>query len=79
MVQEGDKVPSKAAIDFIHVVQRFHTDESRLQALKYQPKGDDVFLVAPPKCGVTWLQQVETCCVCIVSVRGSLAHSLVTV
>ncbi|GMH41151.1 hypothetical protein BSKO_09061 [Bryopsis sp. KO-2023] len=35
------------------------TDESRLKGLeRFKPQPTDIFVVSPPKCGTTWMQQI---------------------
>lgn len=39
-------------------MENFATDEGWQRGLKYQPAPTDVFIVTPPKCGTTWMQQI---------------------
>jgi len=39
-------------------MQNFATDESWQRGLDYKPAATDVFIVTPPKCGTTWMQQI---------------------
>jgi len=39
-------------------MQSFATDESWQRGLDYKPASTDVFIVTPPKCGTTWMQQI---------------------
>jgi len=36
----------------------FATDEGWQRGLNYKPNPTDVFIVTPPKCGTTWMQQI---------------------
>jgi sulfotransferase family protein len=36
----------------------FETEEGRLKGLNFKPRPDDIFIVATPKAGTTWVQQV---------------------
>ena len=36
----------------------FATDEGWQRGLDYKPEPTDVFIVTPPKCGTTWMQQI---------------------
>jgi hypothetical protein len=39
-------------------MQFFSTDEGWKRGLAYKPEPTDVFIVTPPKCGTTWMQQI---------------------
>jgi hypothetical protein len=39
-------------------MQYFATDEGWQKGLAYKPDPTDVFIVTPPKCGTTWMQQI---------------------
>ena len=39
-------------------MKNFATDESWQYGLNYKPAPTDVFIVTPPKCGTTWMQQI---------------------
>jgi len=39
-------------------MQNFATDEGWQRGLDYKPAPTDVFIVTPPKCGTTWMQQI---------------------
>lgn len=39
-------------------MKNFATDEGWQKALTYKPDPTDVFIVTPPKCGTTWMQQI---------------------
>ena len=39
-------------------MQFFSTDEGWQRGLDYKPAPTDVFIVTPPKCGTTWMQQI---------------------
>jgi len=39
-------------------MRNFSTEESRQRGMAYRPKPTDVFIVTPPKCGTTWMQQI---------------------
>ena len=39
-------------------MQNFATDEGWQRGLDYQPASTDIFIVTPPKCGTTWMQQI---------------------
>lgn len=36
----------------------FETEEGRLKGLNFKPRPDDIFIVATPKAGTTWVQQI---------------------
>ena len=38
--------------------QNFATPEGWQRGLDYKPESTDVFIVTPPKCGTTWMQQI---------------------
>ncbi len=39
-------------------MKNFSTSEGWQRGLDYKPKSTDVFIVTPPKCGTTWMQQI---------------------
>jgi len=39
-------------------MKNFSTPEGWQKGLDYQPNPSDVFIVTPPKCGTTWMQQI---------------------
>lgn len=39
-------------------MEHFSTEEGWKKGLAYQPEPTDVFIVTPPKCGTTWMQQI---------------------
>jgi hypothetical protein len=39
-------------------MEHFATDEGWQKGLDYKPEPTDVFIVTPPKCGTTWMQQI---------------------
>ena len=44
--------------DMLERMESFSTDESWQRGLDYKPDPTDVFIVTPPKCGTTWMQQI---------------------
>lgn len=51
-----------AAIErFKAAASKSETAESRERGSAFVPKPGDVFIVTPPKCGTTWVQQVGGC------------------
>ena len=39
-------------------MKAFSTTEGWQKGLDYKPDPTDVFIVTPPKCGITWMQQI---------------------
>ena len=39
-------------------LSRIQTKEGSLKGLRFKPRSSDVFIVTPPKCGTTWMQQI---------------------
>ncbi|MFN8412421.1 MAG: sulfotransferase domain-containing protein [Anaerolineales bacterium] len=39
-------------------MENFSTEEGWQRGLAYKPNPTDVFIVTPPKCGTTWMQQI---------------------
>ena len=39
-------------------MEDFSTSEGWRRGLDYKPSPTDVFIVTPPKCGTTWMQQI---------------------
>src|SRR5258707_1257282 len=39
-------------------MENFSTPEGWQKGLDYRPDPTDVFIVTPPKCGTTWMQQI---------------------
>lgn len=44
--------------EMLERMENFATDEGWQRGLRYKPNPTDVFIVTPPKCGTTWMQQI---------------------
>lgn len=55
--QTGNSRPTTIA-DMLKRMENFSTPEGWQRGLDYQPQATDVFIVTPPKCGTTWMQQI---------------------
>ncbi len=44
--------------DMLERMENFSTPEGWQRGLDYKPEPTDVFIVTPPKCGTTWMQQI---------------------
>ena len=55
--QENYKRPTTVQ-EMQECLKNFATDEGWQKGLAYKPDPSDVFIVTPPKCGTTWMQQI---------------------
>ncbi len=44
--------------EMLERMENFSTPEGWQRGLDYKPESSDVFIVTPPKCGTTWMQQI---------------------
>src|SRR6185436_8589797 len=44
--------------DMLERMKNFSTDAGWQRGLDFKPNPTDVFIVTPPKCGTTWMQQI---------------------
>ncbi len=44
--------------EMLERMENFSTDEGWQKGLDYKPNPSEVFIVTPPKCGTTWMQQI---------------------
>ena len=56
-IQENHKRPTTVQ-DMQERFKNFATPEGWQHGLNYKPDPTDVFIVTPPKCGTTWMQQI---------------------
>src|SRR5215510_15549231 len=57
MTQSSFKRPTSVA-EMHERFENFATPEGWQHGLDYKPEPTDVFIVTPPKCGTTWMQQI---------------------
>jgi hypothetical protein len=58
-MSEADNFTRPTTIQEMHErMENFSTAEGWQRGLDYQPGPTDVFIVTPPKCGTTWMQQI---------------------
>lgn len=55
--QETYKRPTSIP-EMLERMENFSTTEGWQRGLDYKPEPTDVFIVTPPKCGTTWMQQI---------------------
>lgn len=58
MSQQGTYTLPTTIQEVLDLMKIFETDESVQNALAYKPDPTDIFIVTPPKCGTTWMQQI---------------------
>jgi hypothetical protein len=56
-IQENHKRPTTVQ-DMQERLKNFATPEGWQRGLDYKPDPTDIFIVTPPKCGTTWMQQI---------------------
>ena len=58
-MSSGDEFTRPATVaEMLHRFDSFTSAEGAQSALDYRPDPGDVFIVTPPKCGTTWMQQI---------------------
>jgi Sulfotransferase domain len=55
-------------------IRKFRTPEGEARGLAYKPARNDIFILTPPKCGTTWMQQI----VHGIQTRGSMNFDEIT-
>lgn len=58
MPHEVSESSTDAMRAFKEACSCLETEEGREKGLCFLPREDDLFIVTPPKCGTTWIQQV---------------------
>lgn len=58
MDQETPLSRPTTVAELLKRLERFSTEEGWQKGLDYKPAPSDVFIVTPPKCGTTWMQQI---------------------
>ena len=59
--RKSDDQPNDQATAITKMKERlskFETEEGRLKGFRFAPRKTDVFIVASPKAGTTWMQQI---------------------
>jgi hypothetical protein len=58
MIQQETFTRPTTISEMLERMQNFSTPEGWQRGLDYKPAPTDVFIVTPPKCGTTWMQQI---------------------
>ena len=58
MIQQETYTRPTTIPEMLECMQNFSSPEGWQRGLDYKPDPTDVFIVTPPKCGTTWMQQI---------------------